>query len=263
MNGTWIGTALTLLGGGAMGALIKIFYDLNRERRQPISINQSIFSLFRHDKRFNDLEAVLSVAHNGSISEFRTLFVGDVMLRNSSNRDHPDFDFGISLGADSKCVHVGWENPDQHHILSLIDAVSPSEPRAEMRFNLRPFNRNDMYSLRVYLVPGPNDGDPTIKQFTSPQAVRFVDSPGPADRTQIVTWMTVVLSLIAVVIACASSYLSYRQWAQGYDIGQKMRLIQLHEDCVSRNGSGKPKFKLNLRTLECVEINGPGDERAR
>jgi hypothetical protein len=73
MNGTWIGTAFALLGGGAMGALIKILYDLGRERRQPISSRVSIFSLFRQDRQFDDFEVILSVTHNGLVSEFRTL----------------------------------------------------------------------------------------------------------------------------------------------------------------------------------------------
>ncbi len=256
MNGTWIGTALALLGGGAMGALIKILYDLGRERRQSISSRVSIFSLFRQDRQFDDFEAVLSVTHNGLVSEFRTLFVADVMLRNGSNRDYSEFEFGISLGAGSECVHVGWENPDQHHVLSLLDAVSASETRSDMKFRLRPFNRKESYSLRLHLVPNSEGCKPTIKQLTSPHAVRFIDIPGPGDRSTKLALAAAAVALLATIgnfTLAVSSYLTFNQYRREVPkLDEKM--LQLYSDCKSRQNSGKRKFEFDWQTLECVEM---------
>jgi hypothetical protein len=178
---SWIGLVVALLGGGAMGALIKVWYDLRQGRIQPIAKRVQVFPLFRQYKKYQDFDAVLSVAHNGKTTEYRTLFVADVAVRNRSNRDFAEFEFGVTLEPNSQCVHVGWENPDQHHKLNSLDGVSPSDPRSELRFHLRPFNRRDSYSLRLYLVPKEPEGKPAIAKLTSPHPVNFIEDSVSTD----------------------------------------------------------------------------------
>jgi len=204
MNGiSWIGLVVALLGGGAMGAIIKVWYDLRRGRIQPIAKRSRIFPLFRQHARYQDFDAVLSVTHNGTVTEYRTLFVADLTIRNRSNRDYPGFEFGVTLEPNSQCVHVGWENPDQHHRLDSLDEVSPSGPRSELRFKLCPFNRQDTYSLRLYLVPKQPGGAPAIAKLTSPQAVNFVDESAPVKifSLELTEALIIILGVLLAILA--------------------------------------------------------------
>jgi hypothetical protein len=242
MSGTWIGIVVALLGGGAMGALIKVFYDLRRDRIQSISRGVRIFSLFRHDRQYEDFGATLSVSHNGSVTEFRTLYVADVVINNRSTHDYAQFDFGLSLAADAKCVHVGWENPDQHHVLELIDIVSPSEPQAALRFRLAPFNRRDVYSLRLYLVPGENEDQPAIARFTSSHPVKFVDDSSlRGEATSMQDW-SVLASIVTLLLALETGvlvYSVYRLHHEVNDFNEQIRELKPGE--IELNRGAQPK----------------------
>jgi hypothetical protein len=261
MNETLIETLLTLLGGGAMGALIKIAYDFKRERVQSIFSGVRVFSLFRRDDKDKEFHAVVSVVHDGRATEFGTIYVADVMLRNSSDRDYSVFDFGIAMGAGSKCVHVGWENPDQHHILSTLDAVSPSEPQSELKFQIQPFNRRDVYSLRLYLVPGSREEEPTVKALTSPHAVRFVDDPSFGERSNSLhnsaLWLIIISLLLGLVASITYQYVSTGFFLektakqQREQQQEQRRSLELFAECSERGG------KLDFGTLSCIELPGP------
>src|SRR5947208_16884778 len=111
MDETWIRTLITLLGGGAMGALIKIAYDLRREKIQTVSRGIRVFPLFRRDKDHKDFDAVLSVVHDGRSAEFRNLFLPDVMLHIRGAQVYSYFESVISFSAISNVVNFAWEIP--------------------------------------------------------------------------------------------------------------------------------------------------------
>lgn len=252
MDETWIRTLITLLGGGAMGALIKIAYDLRREKIQTVSRGIRVFPLFRRDKDHKDFDAVLSVVHDGRSAEFRNLFVADVMLHNRGSHDYSEFEFGISISASSKCVHVGWENPDQHHILSLLDIVSPSEPRSEIKFSLKPFNRRDDYSLRLYLAPELQE-EPAVKNFTTPHAVRFVDDPSFSDRTSDGKYITRAFGTVTIILLLVTILLLFMTY----------RLVNFTNDFSKAVETYRQEIEDQKQTLrlvkECYDHKGTFD----
>ena len=170
----WIGILVALLGGGAMGAIIKILFDLKQGRIQKIGQRLKIFPLFHHESSYHGFTAVVSVTHDGATAEYRNLFVADLTVKNRSNRDFGEFEFGVAFRGD-ECIHVAWEDPDQHHALSLVEPVSPSSPKSDLKLRARPFNRTDSYSVRLYLTSAREERDPRPPKLTSPYPIRFID----------------------------------------------------------------------------------------
>lgn len=192
----WIGILVALLGGGAMGAIIKILFDLRQGRVQTISKRLKIFPLFHHETPYQGLTAVVSVTHDGATTEYRNLFIADLTVKNRSNKDLGEFEFGVALHG-GECIHAAWEDPDQHHTLSLVEPVSPSSPKSALKLCAKPFNRTDAYSLRLYLTSGREGQKPATPKLTSPYPVRFLDESEPgARRSSIIAWSLSLLSLL-------------------------------------------------------------------
>jgi len=204
----WLGFIVALLGGGAMGALIKVFYDYRQGRLQAIGQRLKIFPLFHHQNSPDSLAVVVSVTHEGSTTEYRNLFVADLAVTNRGNKDYDDFEFGVSLH-DGQCVHVAWEDPDLHHNLSLVEPVSPSTPKAGVKFRVKPFNRTDTYSLRLYLTSGRKGQEPEIPTLTSPYPIRFIDDSGRRTRRSLLQYAWLLVPLIVPSLIYVTYKFSY------------------------------------------------------
>lgn len=190
-----------------MGAVLKILYDQRQGRVQSIGHRLRVFPLFHHENSYQNFEAVVTVFHGSSTTEYRNLFVADLTITNRSNRDFGDFEFGVTLQGDQedRCIHVAWEDPDQHHSLSLVEPVSPSAPKASLKVLAKPFNRRDSYSLRLYLTSARPGGEPGIPKLTSPHSIRFFDEVGQGVRRHnLVSWS---LTLLSLLVALASWFM--------------------------------------------------------
>jgi hypothetical protein len=190
---TWIGFLITLAGGGAMGAIIKIMYDYKQNRIQAVRQRIKVFPLFHHTDKPQNFSAVVSVTHDGSIKEYKNLFVADITITNRSNKDYDDFEFGADLEKD-ECIYVAWENPDQHHTLTPITIVSPSAPASKIKFQLSPFNRTNSYSLRLYLTLNEDGREPTLPQLTARQSVQFIDELSKDSRYSLLEFPVLIFT---------------------------------------------------------------------
>jgi hypothetical protein len=184
-----------LVSGGAMGAVIKIVYDKWQGRTQGIAKRVKIFPLFDKTKA-QGFEAVLKVTHEGSSQDYPNIFVADVTVTNSTRSDFSQFEFGVeSPGA--RCIHVAWENPDQHHTMDLLEPVSPDLPKGGIKLRAQPFNRRDTYSLRLYLTAG--TGKPDTPKLTSPHSIRFVDDQ-PQDFYLFHKWLLITSAVLLAIV---------------------------------------------------------------
>jgi hypothetical protein len=177
----WIHVGLGFLSGGAFGAILKIVYDIFRSRTQPVGRHVEIEPVFAKTEEFEDLDAKVTLVHSGATNEFANLFIGSVKVQNRGNQNFADFELGIELGEEDRCVYVGWRNPDQHHKISLLTPVSPGKPARQLNFSLKPFNRRNEYTLKLYLVLPGGVTEPQPMRFSSPEPIRFVDMPTVAE----------------------------------------------------------------------------------
>ena len=207
----WVGILVALLGGGAMGAIIKIIFDYKQGRIQTIGKRLRVFPLFRSRENYQGLSVVVSVTHNDSKTEYRNLFVADLTVTNRTNKDYGEFEFGVALGED-KCIYAAWEDPDQHHTLSLIEPVSPSSPKSSLKLCAKPFNRADSYSLRLYLTSGRKGQQPDTPQLTSSHSIRFIDETTQSARLGVTARAISLLTIVVIILNFITFFNVGRTW---------------------------------------------------
>ena len=150
----WVITAIfALLGGGAMGAVINNWAINRRNKRQPILYGTRTTNIIRKHQNFPSLRAVLTIGEDsGPGRAVDNLSLATVRLGNKGNQDLDRFDFGVTLQGTDKAIDVKFENPDRHHKVELLTPVSVLEPKQEIDFSLRPFNRGDVYDVSILFI---------------------------------------------------------------------------------------------------------------
>lgn len=168
----WIPVVASLIGGGAMGAVITALITWYRNRRQPVGYEVEMIHIFRRGKNFPRLARLVVADHTGQEQTVDNLSLARIKLTNRGNQDIKEFTFGVTMEGNYRVVDLRMKEPDRHHVMK-ITIPNVNEPIVNPDFTLEPFNRGDAYSADIYFsydeAPGP------IK-FSSPHPTRFVES---------------------------------------------------------------------------------------
>jgi len=165
----------SLIGGGAVGAIIAAVVTTYRNRIQPVGRRVEILPLLTSSFSGSVLKPGVTVSDGTSDYKFSNLYVADVQVVNRGNRDNPTFGFGMTLSTGDTAVHVEPYGLDRHHAASLATPVTPAKPSGTLDFVLKPFNRGDSYTLKVFIVAGGSQPGPIT--IGSSEPVRFTDMP--------------------------------------------------------------------------------------
>jgi hypothetical protein len=171
----WIQILIGFVGGGAIGALIKQYFDHKRFRIQPIGKSIEINSLFDAFKNELIESEVILTDENGEVT-FQRLYTGKLRLINSGSIDFETFQFGLTLIPEADFIQVKIKSMDRHHVGEIIN-TKPSLTyfTNEVDIVLRPFNRKDQY-IFDFLITSDKDSisknDITISTISS---VRWVE----------------------------------------------------------------------------------------
>jgi hypothetical protein len=163
----------SLIGGGAMGAIIAIFAARHRNKRQPVGYRKEVIEVFKKNPEFPSLQAVLMVgdpSDSGGGFVVHNLSVVRYALVNKGNHDLQEFKFGLTLGGTNSAVDVKTETPDRHHTMDVLTPVSISNRKTELDFSLNPFNRAEEYRLNVYFTYA---DEPGSIELSSPHSTEF------------------------------------------------------------------------------------------
>jgi len=171
----WAKIAASLVGGGLVGALITNAVTVYRSRIQPVGKRVEITPLFEPGFTGSTLSPVVTVTTSIATHQFTNLHVLEVQVINRGNRDFPTFSFGVTLTAGDSAVHVDPVTPDRHHIATLVIPITPDSPQSSADFNLKPFNRGDAYTLRIFIVA--SGTQPGAVSLSSAEPIRFTDVP--------------------------------------------------------------------------------------
>lgn len=176
-NINWIHTAVALLGGGAAGAIINNIITLFKSRVQPIGSRINILPVFIQSSDSPNLKAKIAIHHQKTLTTFENLHLVEIQIVNRGNSDMNEFGFGITLGATDQCIHVESSPPDRHHQAIQQTTINPQEPKSEIDYTLKPFNRKDLYQFKMYIVIP--EGEKELKPINlgSPSPVKFVSLP--------------------------------------------------------------------------------------
>ena len=170
----WIPVIIAALSGGAVGAVITAVVASYKARRQSVGRRVSVVPILRTDADVTGLRAELAVTHEETTYTFGNLFVVEVLVVNKGNRDFDQFAFGITLGAEDRCIFLESSACDRYHELTPKNVPTPNSPVQELDLVAKPFNRGDVYTMRLFLVISPDQLAPAEIELASAAPVRFV-----------------------------------------------------------------------------------------
>ena len=173
----WPQVLIALVSGGAAGAIINAVVSSYRARRQPVGSRVDVLPVFRPSGDASQLHAAIAITHEGKTATFQNLFLAEVQVVNRGNSDFREFRFGATLGNGDACLYVEAAAPDRHHQAVQETPVAPQAPQREIDFTLKPFNRGDSYSFKLYVVIPPGRREPVEIGLGSSSPVKFVAMP--------------------------------------------------------------------------------------
>ena len=167
---------MTLIGGGAAGALINAFVSWRRNRSQPVGYRIEKKPLFQNLAANESLLFRVTALHQGMQFPVDNLYTVQVDIINRGNQDRPTFAFGITLPEGHQAIALESTGRDRHHLFEKQPDISPAAPIPELDFVVKPFNRGDEYSLRFYVTSSDIETDtesPIL--ISSSEPVSFIE----------------------------------------------------------------------------------------
>jgi len=193
----WIKTIFTVLGGGLAGALLTTFVTEYRAQLQPVGERIETAPLFAPSVTGTTLRTTVTVFDGKESYQFNNLHVADVLVVNQGNRDMTSFPFGLTLSGGDTAVRVEPDTPDRHHTITPDMEITPQNPVGALDFVLKPFNRDDIYRLKVFIIAGKDKPSPI--KISSPEPVRFISVPALVERPWYVnTWLGVGIFVLDI-----------------------------------------------------------------
>ena len=120
------------------------------------------------------------------------------------------FPFGLTLSGGDTAVRVEPDTPDRHHTITPHTEITPQNPADALDFVLKPFNRDDIYRLKVFIVAGKDKLSPI--KISSPEPVRFISVPALVERPWYqVQWMWGGIGVLVGIILYIPIWLSERR----------------------------------------------------
>ena len=152
-NLQWIITCLvSLIGGGACGAVLTMLYNHWRARQQPVLARIEVDRVFSSSLYDSDLQATVTVIKDGVQWPFSNLSLVKVELTNGGNLDRQTFDFGITLPNGQRIISCVGFGSDRHHTVACLSSPSLGNQTSKADFRCDPFNRKDSYTLKLYVT---------------------------------------------------------------------------------------------------------------
>ena len=170
---------VSLLGGGAVGAIIAALVASYKARLLPIGRRLDISPLFESNFGGSSFKTSVTVTDGATDYKFPNLHLAELQIVNRANKDLASFHFGVTLDAQDKVVYVEPRAQDRHHVAVLKGACNPAAPSSALDFELRPLNRGDTYTFRLYIVA--TSARPGPITVGSSEAIRFSDMPSIAE----------------------------------------------------------------------------------
>jgi len=171
----WIITlVVTLIAGGAMGSVIGILSTNRRNRIQPIGVYKEIIPFVNREIGQSGPKAEILLSLEGEKKSYSNLTLGRITVENTSNKDYEEFKFGITISGLSMAVFLQTETQDRYHEITSSPQIDFHHLDNEVDFTLKPFNRQDVYSVVLFINPVSTDELLEIS-LSSKHPVKFVE----------------------------------------------------------------------------------------
>jgi hypothetical protein len=196
----WIAVIASVIGGGAMGAVITAIATAFRNRVPLVGRRVEITSVFKQSIDGAEIVSTVTITEEGQDFKFDTLYLAEINLVNKGNKDFEEFTFGVTLAKNDLAILAVGKSSDRHHQVNATDSPSAAAPRNAIDFAVAPFNRADTYSISLYIV-APAGTEPGDVLVSSREPVKFVDAPS----------MSELLGRVAAEVAIGGLKLTFRR----------------------------------------------------
>lgn len=167
----WLTWVIALGAGGLAGAILTNAMTWYRSQRQPILYRVNPGFPFNQMPDTAEIRAEVVIVHPASEDPYncKNLVVVDVEFVNRSSKDYTTFQVGVTLSGDNKAIHAEHITPDRHHVLEYRAKPTPTAPLTEVDITLKPFNRKELYVLRLYIEMGTTETSVSPIRVTTPE----------------------------------------------------------------------------------------------
>lgn len=141
----------SVLGGGAVGALITWRVTEYRNKKQNVKYFVSIETLFNPQSINND---ITRITFSGATSNYNyeNLYIATLSFENIGNKEIENFNVDITLPETIKIIKAEPVTMDRSHKLSITNDLGFENSKSEIDIELKPFNRNDKYEIKLFLT---------------------------------------------------------------------------------------------------------------
>ena len=166
---------LPLLGGGAMGAIIKTYVDKRKNRIQPIKKLVEISNLFTPEKILDDYLTKITLSGSTSVYNFDNLYIAKIEIFNIGNKDYEEFSFGITAPENVEIVNIETTTEDRHHTIESVQNVNFDNHSNIIDFVCKPFNRKNSYKIELLLTASETIENFNL-EFSTSLPIKFIDA---------------------------------------------------------------------------------------
>jgi hypothetical protein len=163
----------SILGGGAIGAIITAVVTTRRNRIQPIGASVNLSESILPDNLVKDHVTKITISGATESYHYDNLYLASIEVLNKGNKDYESFDFGITLPDGMSIINVAVKSADRHHSIQYCPQVSFNSKLNYIDLTLSPFNRKDKYTISLTLT-GTFTNVPNPILFSSKLPVKFV-----------------------------------------------------------------------------------------
>src|ERR1700730_1698766 len=147
----WIAPLATLIGGGAMGALLTAVFAARRTRMQPVGYRLELIPLFPRAAIGGAIDAKIRLTQDSAGVDFDNLHIMEFEAVNRGNQDLHEFSFGLTMPKGASIAFVSTSGKDRHHSIVIKQNISPVNRSGVVDFTCNPFNRGDQYGSTLYV----------------------------------------------------------------------------------------------------------------
>ncbi|QNA84451.1 hypothetical protein G4G27_10960 [Sphingomonas sp. So64.6b] len=176
----WVQVIAGVVGGGAAGAIITAIATTYRNRIQPVRYRLELKELFGGVSAGPSASVQVMLSDKGAVQAFGNLHQVTLDISNRGNIDRANFKFSLGFPAGTKIVMLDARDTDRNHKFVSRTDVSAISPVDALDFEVKPFNRGNVYEIIAYVADATDLSAADI-ELTSPAPVSFVSSPSTAE----------------------------------------------------------------------------------
>ncbi|MBV9925656.1 MAG: hypothetical protein JOZ96_11615 [Acidobacteria bacterium] len=172
----WIQIGVALIAGGAMGSILKAVFDTYQNRVRTIVYKMTVDLKSCFDEGLPKQPISYEIGGKKQSRSFDRYSIANFEIQNTTGKDIAELTFGITLFGGDVAFRVDTISPDRHHLCDTVDNVSTTSAKSTIDFVCKPFNRKDIYIMKLFISRGLEEKAINYPRLSSALPIRFLDS---------------------------------------------------------------------------------------